>query len=375
MSKSVVISLGHGNLNQGFPRVTVQVWETNNPHREQFIGSLPPAPQLDQLYKNWKIIYQSLCDRKLLRTPDSDDLDDHLEIGDGITNVSQHNFSDLCDRLEAGMDTWLKSEGILGLSRKLRSALDLTEEINVIVETDDDLMRRLPWHRCDFFRDYPKAEIALSQPEYKRHSNSDSQPKRDLVRILAILGDSEGIDLGAETEFLQSLNECEVILLHTPTRQQLNTYLWDNLGWDIIFFAGHSRTEGATGRLYINNINNGVDNSITIEELSEALKAAIDKGLKLAIFNSCDGLGMALALLKLHIPTAIVMREPVPNRVAQVFFHNFLTAFAISHLPLYMAFQTARRQLQGLENEFPGASWLPIICQNPAVEPPTWTKI
>lgn len=372
MSKSVVISLGHGNLNQGFPRVTVQVWETNNPHREQFIGSLPPAPQLDQLYKNWRIIYQSLCDRKLLRAPNTDDLDDYLEIGNGVTNVSQHNFTELCAGLEAGINTWLKSEGILGLSRKLRSALHLNEEINVIVETDDDLMRRLPWHRCDFFRDYSKAEIAISRPEYMRHNDLDLQPKRNVVRILAILGDSEGIDLGAETEFLQSLNECEVVFLQTPTRQQLNASLWDNLGWDIIFFAGHSRTEGATGRLYINN---GTDNSITIEELSEALKAAINKGLKLAIFNSCDGLGMALALEKLHIPTAIVMREPVPNRVAQVFFHNFLTAFAISHLPLHTSFQMARRQLQGLENEFPGASWLPIICQNPAVEPPVWTKI
>lgn len=56
----------------------------------------------------------------------------------------------------------------------------------------------------------------------------------------------------------------------------------------MLFFAGHSQTEGETVRIYINE--NKTNNSLTIEQLEEALKAAIDKGLKLAIFNSCDGL-------------------------------------------------------------------------------------
>ena len=110
-------------------------------------------------------------------------------------------------------------------------------------------------------------------------------------------------------------------------------------------------------------------------ELEEALKTAIEKGLKLAIFNSCDGLGLAQALEKIHIPVVIVMREPIPNQVAQEFFQHFLTAFAIDQLPLYLAFQQARRKLQGLEDDFPAASWLPVICQNLAVEPPTWLQL
>jgi hypothetical protein len=69
------------------------------------------------------------------------------------------------------------------------------------------------------------------------------------------------------------------------------------------------------------------------------------------------------------------MREPVPNLVAEEFFKHFLEAFAVERLPLYLAVQQARRKLQGLEDDFPGASWLPVICQNPAVEPPTWLKL
>ena len=97
--------------------------------------------------------------------------------------------------------------------------------------------------------------------------------------------------------------------------------------------------------------------------------------MSLAIFNSCDGLGLASALEKLNIPAVIVMREPVPNLVANEFFKYFLLAFAVEQLSFYLAVQQARRKLQGLEDDFPGASWLPVICINPAVEPPTWLKL
>lgn len=161
--------------------------------------------------------------------------------------------------------------------------------------------------------------------------------------------------------------------LNQPSRQEFNKQLWDSLGWDILFFAGHSQSKGDTGIIYIND--NPTNNSLTIGELEEALTAAIDRGLKLAIFNSCDGLGLANALGKLHIPQVIIMREPVPNCVAQQFFQNFLEAFAIKRQTLYLAVQQARRQLQGLEDDFPCASWLPVIFQNPSVEPPTWLQL
>lgn len=301
-------------------------------------------------------------------------VDDELEIDEGsITNVSVVSFDELCQQLEESLNAWQKSEGYLNISRQVRSHLNPDSQVRVILETNDDLLRRLPWHRCDFFRDYPQAEIALSQPEYQRLRTSQPKLPKNKVRILAVLGNSQGIDLEAEISFLQSLPDAEVVFLVQPSCQELNAHLWNSAGWDILFFAGHSQTEGETGRIYINE--NPTDNSLTIEQLEESLKAALEKNLKLAIFNSCDGLGLANALGKLHIPLAIVMREPVPNRVAQIFFQNFLSAFAIEKLPVYLAVNKARRQLQALEDEFPAASWLPMICQNPAVEPPTWVQL
>ena len=51
---------------------------------------------------------------------------------------------------------------------------------------------------------------------------------------------------------------------------------------------------------------------------TEALKKAIGCGLQLAVFNSCDGLGLARELEALHIPQMIVMQEPVPGETCWV---------------------------------------------------------
>jgi CHASE2 domain-containing sensor protein len=60
--------------------------------------------------------------------------------------------------------------------------------------------------------------------------------------------------------------------------------------------------------------------------------------------------------------------------VAQAFLKYFLRGFA-SGKPFYLAVQEARQRLQGLEDTFPCASWLPVICQNPTAEPLTWPEL
>ncbi|MBW4510478.1 MAG: CHAT domain-containing protein [Scytonematopsis contorta HA4267-MV1] len=368
MTQSVIINLGQGDFNTGFPTVTAQLWTENTPFREQFIGSLPPAPHIINLYQRWQSLYHKFCNHgqllwgcRLVAKKGS------------ITNVSVENFDDLCEQLKASINEWLTAEGFFTIDRQLRTRLDTSQEVRVIIESNDKLIRRLPWHCCNFFKDYPFAEIGFSQLEYQRLSSLRNKPefKRDKIRILAILGDREGIDSQAEVQLLKKLEDAEVKFVENPSRHELDELLWDSVGWDILFFVGHSETDGETGIFYINE--NDTNNSVTPEKLEEALKAAIDNGLRLAIFNSCDGLGLANALEKLHIPTVIVMREPVPNIVAEEFFLHFMDAFAVRQFSLYLSLQQARRKLQRLEDYCPGVSWLPAICVNPAAELPSWT--
>nr|WP_242022579.1 CHASE2 domain-containing protein [Trichocoleus sp. FACHB-90] len=328
----------------------------------KFTGSLSADPEIPKLYRDWQLTYKSLSRRLGWRLRIS------IEAG-AVNNVSEVKFRDLCQRLQNRINAWLNSESFSNINLQLRTHLNPSEEIRVIIETDDDLLRRLPWFLWNFFDHYPKAEVALSVPEYKRVK---PLPKKtaDRVRILAILGNSEGIDLQKDRAILEQLPKADAVFLVEPQKQELDSSLWDKQGWDILYFAGHSssQTEGETGHIYINQTE-----SLTIPQLKNALKAAITRGLRLAIFNSCDGLGLARNLADLQIPQMVVMREPVPDIVAQEFLKYFLKAFA-SGESFNLAVREARERLQGLEEQFLCSSWLPVIFQNPASVPPTWQE-
>lgn len=152
-----------------------------------------------------------------------------------------------------------------------------------------------------------------------------------------------------------------------PTASELITRLRSER-WNIFFFAGHSETIGEKGRIRIN-----ATESLEISRFKNALREAIRNGLKIAIFNSCDGLALAQDLAHLHIPFTIVMREPVPDKVAQSFLKEFLTEYA-NGKSLYTSVRRARESLEKF-HDFPGATWLPVICQNPAEVPPTWQEL
>ncbi|MEM6404689.1 MAG: hypothetical protein AAF757_31430, partial [Cyanobacteria bacterium P01_D01_bin.116] len=120
--------------------------------------------------------------------------------------------------------------------------------------------------------------------------------------------------------------------------------------------------------------------SLNLQEIRNTFQEAISKGLQLAIFNSCDGLGLACELAKLNLPYIIVWREPVPDIIAQTFIQYFLGSYAEGK-SLFNSVRDARMKLVELtnsnetENQIPGLNWLPIICKNTVYEPPTWQDL
>lgn len=361
MNKLVVFSLLGGDLKHGFPVVTAQLWNNNQLYPEKFIGSLPSSPELPELYRKWQILYEALhqrlgCHRRIIV---------HSQ---DVTNVSISEFGDLCQQLQRYINRWLNSEPFQNIVQQLRTLLSRDDEIRVIIETNATLLHRLPWHLWNFFEDYSNAEVALST-QYERPQVLRRSPK-GRVKILAILGNSKGIDVDKDRSLLKELPGVQAEFLVEPTRKELDEQLW-NQNWDILFFAGHSDSQaiGETGRIYINQTE-----SLTIPQLKNALQSAIARGLHLALFNSCDGIGLARDLADLNIPQMIVMREPVPDLVAQEFLKNFLVAF-VGGKPFHCAAREARERLQGLENDFPCASWLPVICQNPTLVPLSWQEL
>jgi hypothetical protein len=368
MSRLVEINLGRGNLEEGFYLVTVRLDKTI-----QLIGSLPPAPKLKEIYYRWQSLYQSLYQSRrfaIRKQMTIETMEDDFEIDENdITNVSEEDFVSVGIELENYLNQWLEDKDFLNIERKLRQQLSPEEEIIFILESEDYFIKKIPWHLWQFFNDYPLTEVALSNLYFEPQPTILNKSKK--VRILAILGDSYGINVESDRQILASLKNTETVFLVEPNTEELFSYLWDEKGWDILFFSGHSETDEANYRGYI-HLNK--TEKLTIKQLKNALVKSIGNGLQLAIFNSCDGLGLGKELADLFIPQTILMREPVADQVAQKFLQYFLEVFSGGQ-SLYLSVKEARQRLQGIETEFPGASWLPIIWQNPAVIPPIWEDL
>jgi CHASE2 domain-containing sensor protein len=360
MTKLVVLKFGEGSFERGFP-VTLQIgFERERPETE-IGGKLPAAPEILKLYNNWRSLYLSLGGNYRLEA-----------LASQVTNVALHEIhQDCCDAaqlLRDSLNDWLRAESFRSLREKWLEKLKPSDEVRVLLQAEDLQLQRLPWHLWDLLDRYPKAEIASIAPAYEGVINSSRIKSK--VKILAILGNSVGIDTQADRAMLEQLPNAQIRFLVEPQHQELTERLWEQ-NWDILFFAGHSSSQGdeQKGRIYLNQTD-----SLAIAQLKYALKKAVAGGLKIAIFNSCDGLGLARELADLQIGQIIFMREPVPDRVAQEFLKYFLAAFATGK-SFYLAVREAREKLEGLETQFPCATWLPVIWQNPAQMPPTWQEL
>ena len=358
MSKLVVLKLD-GALEEGF-RATLSVGSDGQRPQIEVRGNLPPSEELiATLQEHWETNYRTagtLSRIKPKRIHYKNRRSLHLPIDECRRSA---------DKLKDRFNRWMRSEQFRDIDIRLREELNLNEPIRLLIATQDSNLQKLPWHLWDFVRRYPFAEVALSPLNYRQSSFSYRSHTSEKVKILAILGHAEDIDVEKDRELLENLPNAETVFLVEPERSEISDRLW-NQPWDIIFFAGHSETEGEKGKIYLNQTD-----SLTVDELWYALRKAVDNGLQLAIFNSCDGLGLTYQLDDLQIPQTIVMRELVPDAVAQEFLKHFLTSFSKGQ-SFYLAVREARERLQGLESKYPCASWLPVICQNPAVLPPTW---
>ncbi|MGL5062800.1 MAG: CHAT domain-containing protein [Microcoleus sp.] len=360
-NNKVILHIEGGSLRQGFRLVSVQIFTQDGQLSTRCSGKLPGDRYLENLLKKYRtaqLIYQGSWGI-------SSRLDKNLT---QVKNFSTSDLNTLAAKLEQQLNKWLSSAHFIAIDRILREKFNPSDEVQVIIQSENRNLRNLPWHLWEFCKSYRHAEIALSVPFYDRLEKIKFL--RNRIRILSVLGDDKEINIDKDRQLLAQI-DAETVFIVKPNRQELDRQLWSEQSWDILCFSGHSSSEkdGSNGWIYINDTD-----KLSIPELKNALQTAIERGLQIAIFNSCDGLGLANQLAQLHIPQIIVFREPVPDVVAQEFLKNFLTAFA-SGKSFYLAVREARERLQSLEDRFPCASWLPVICQNPAEVPPTWYSL
>jgi ABC-type phosphate transport system substrate-binding protein len=337
-------------------------------------GYLAPVPSaLITSLQQWQISYRQL---EALRS----NIPDPTKLRIIPQSVTVTSFTKSVDAVKNHLNHWLNRnevewqgirDGLISFANQFKQ-----QEVQMIIDTQDINLCRLPWQEWDLLTQYyPQTEVAISTPTAKDIALAplNNYPPAKKVRILLVVGHSDGLDTNADLKFIQQLpkNQAEVTCLIEPSLQDLCASLWCDRGYHIFVFTGHSGSErdGTIGWIEINRTER-----LTIAEFKDAFRQGIKQGLQLAIFNSCDGLGLADRLSELNLTQIIVMQEPVPDEVAIEFIKHFFTAFIDQH-SLFSAVHQARKKLEGFNSRYPGAVWLPTLCLKPATQYLTWQSM
>ncbi|MEX6777914.1 CHASE2 domain-containing protein [Limnospira fusiformis] len=357
MTKVITLKLNSGSLKSGFD-VSLEVAEEGKSASLQNHGYLPANHQLyDESDRLFQMVLNSALLPPRLEAPKNQ-----------VKNVSEpDNCAEATQRVIKLLNQWLTSETFNAVRDEVLKAIaDPRKPVRILIATDDIFTQRLPWHEWTISTQNAHVEIGFSRNSYKQIQPPIKFNRK--VKILAIIGEDKGINPANDLKVLAKYGAAITPLINS-TKSEVIAYIGKPEGWDILFFAGHSYTEEDGGVLKINN-----SEYLTIPDVKKTLTHAISKGLQLAIFNSCDGIGLARDLADLNIPQSIFMRQPIPDVVATKFLEDFLRDYTRGN-SLYLSVRNAREKLEQFQAQLPGVTSFPVIYQNPSVIPPTWHEL
>lgn len=369
MSLRFILGLGMGTLNKGFPDITGE-FQQNRTTVHKFKGSLPPAPEVEEMQRRWQVICRA--------TQSSNSISRIKVNPTGIRNVSEDNPKFVYQGLNKAMRLWLSSEGFYtGIEENFRNEINAVagkfEPFEVFLEVNNSDNWNLPWDAWKFREDYKNCELIKSPSQYRKADKQATVAGKSLPsrgRILCVSGNGDGLDLQQDEKSIKmSLGDrFELKFTQQPTPEELRDQLLnDEKNWQILYYGGHSDSNSVNGWLHINQTE--TDNTVTIDYLKEALAKSICKGLELLILNSCSSMKLAEDLVAggLPLPSMIVMRAPIPDKIAQDFVKCLFKYLGEGYL-LFLAVRKAKDDLHKWESEFPGASAIPVLCQQQTFE-------
>lgn len=368
MEQSVVIKL-KGELHRGF-WLTLEIEESEKFNYAQLTGNLPPAIDLIEEYQKWQSIYRKLEYSLRLQNKLENSLTKQGAPIERFKKDYVEKKRKECQQAEAELknhfNKWLKSRGFAEIENKLKQELKRDCQITILIKGESKTIELLPWHLWDLLEEYSNAEIIFNS---LRSQISLTKNMSEQIKILVVLGNSSENNLVKyKKKFLEELTDSKIVFLQEPTPEEFQKHIWQEQ-CHIFILAGQSQTYCQRGIIHINQ-----KDSLSIKELKEDLKIAVARGLQLAIFNSCDGLGLAMDLQELNIPNAIVMREPLPDSILHQFASDFLLLLA-QGMPLHLAVRAIREILRAQESEYPSVNWLPVIFQNTNSSTFTWSDL
>lgn len=274
---------------------------------------------------------------------------------------------------------WLSSAELFPIRSAIAKAVaeggekTRNDVVDLLLTCDSQLLARLPWETWELGTEFAsKKTIRIARSPSNIRAEAVRRKRRGKLRILAILGDETGLDFKADRDALQSLSSIAEITFvgwqwgqeQADLKRKICLKIADEQGWDILFFAGHSNETDLTG----GKLTIAPNESIFIQEMAPHLTIARENGLQFAIFNSCNGISIANALIDLGLSQVAIMREPVHNRVAQEFLVGFVKRLA-EYVDVHTALLAACRSLKLDKNlTYPSAYLIPSLFRHADAE-------
>ncbi|MBD2319769.1 CHASE2 domain-containing protein [Phormidium tenue] len=282
---------------------------------------------------------------------------------------------------------WLNSAELVPIRAEIARAAaqpNNANAIDVFLTCEALELARFPWETWEIATTLAIAKpIRISRSPANIRAEVSQRQIQGKLRVLAVLGDDTGLDFQADRLALRSLSKvAEVTFIgwqagkdNDDLKEQIRLAIADERGWDILFFAGHSNESTISG----GELGIAPNQSIFLSEIAPQLLFAKTRGLQFALFNSCNGLSIAEALIDLGLSQVAVMREPIQNQVAQEFLARFLPSLADGK-DVRAALLIACQHLKLEKNlTYPSAYLIPsLFCHPEAVPfclpPPNWRK-
>lgn len=360
----------------------------------ELTATIPYEPTLTHLYQTWQQIYRQryqLSSRARVShqggsgTPTSYDWDQELRLAETALLQAFHHW--------LGRAELLDIRGCLqqALTQAGTTPVDSHCPVELLLDCSPLELARLPWETWTLTSSQMSVDrLRIARTVTTELGNLPLNPShRRQLRVLAVFG--EAADLKPERDY-QALCDlapfADIIPFYCQSdsypanssidvKQQLAEAIADERGWDILFFAGHS-DESATmgGKL---ELRLGV--TLSLWEIAPQLTIAQQRGLRLAIFNSCSGLDLAEALIRLGVSQVVVMREQIHDDVAHIFLQQFCQRLAACQ-DIHTALQGSCDYLATEQISYPSAYLVPSLFRHPdpqaalfQLEPSRWKRL
>ena len=261
---------------------------------------------------------------------------------------------------------WLRSAELY----QIRATIAKIKNVDVFLTCNSLELERLPWEAWNIGNEFAvTSDIRVVRKPINISKPNTIPIRHRKARILAILGDDTGLGFEAEKKALDSLKKVVDVKFIgwepgkdiNQLKQEIVDELSNSIGWDILFFAGHSNETNLTG----GEIVIAPNTALYLSEIQTPLTIAKENGLQVAIFNSCSGLSIANKLIDLGFSQVAIMREPIHNQVAVEFFMQFSQALA-EYKDVHQSLLEASEYLNQKNYIYPSSYLIPSLFRHPA---------